>query len=66
MKLNFNFKNKIFQLKLLEEIRPDVHVNGSEYGEECIESETVKRYGGKIHVVKLLDGYSTTNIIKEK
>lgn len=50
-------------IPLLEAIRPDVHVNGSEYGENCIEAETVKRYGGTIHVVQLLPGLSTSNII---
>ncbi|MDA1196379.1 MAG: adenylyltransferase/cytidyltransferase family protein [Nanoarchaeota archaeon] len=48
---------------LLEVLKPEVHVNGSEYGEDCIESATVKKNGGRIHVVTLLDGYSTTSII---
>ncbi len=50
-------------IALLEVIHPDVHVNGSEYGENCIEAETVKRYGGSIHVVQLVPGLSTSNII---
>src|SRR3989338_3613429 len=37
-------------IELLEEIRPDVHVNGSEYGKECIEAPTVKKHGGKIYI----------------
>ena len=28
---------------LLEKIKPDVHVNGNEYGENCIEAPTVKK-----------------------
>lgn len=48
---------------LLELIRPNVHVNGSEYGENCIEAETVKRYGGAMHIVQLVPGLSTSNII---
>ncbi|MBR9700133.1 D-glycero-beta-D-manno-heptose 1-phosphate adenylyltransferase, partial [Candidatus Woesearchaeota archaeon] len=52
-------------LKLLEEIKPNVHVNGSEYGEDCIEAPIVKKYGGKIHIVKLVEGHSTTKIIGE-
>lgn len=52
-------------LKLLETIRPDVHVNGSEYGENCIEAETVKRYGGVLHIVRLLPGLSTSNIVEQ-
>jgi D-glycero-beta-D-manno-heptose 1-phosphate adenylyltransferase len=50
-------------INLLEKIKPDIHVNGSEYGEKCIEAGTVKKYGGRIHIVKLLPGYSSTKII---
>src|SRR3989338_4003862 len=53
-------------IELLEEIRPDVHVNGSEYGEECIEAPTVRKYGGRIHIVGLLPGVSTSKLIGEK
>src|SRR4029077_1834017 len=34
-------------IAFLAEVRPDVHVNGSEYGAECIESEAVRRGGGQ-------------------
>lgn len=50
---------------LLEKIKPDVHVNGSEYGEECIEAETVKKFGGKIHLVKRIPGLATSEVIKK-
>ena len=50
-------------IALLEKIRPDVHVNGSEYGEECMEADTVRSHGGTIHVVKLIPGLSTSEII---
>ncbi len=50
---------------LLEKIRPDVHVNGIEYGEDCIEAEVVKRYGGRIHLVKRIPGLATSNVIKK-
>ncbi|MEI8365537.1 MAG: adenylyltransferase/cytidyltransferase family protein [Parachlamydiaceae bacterium] len=52
-------------LRLLGEIKPDVHVNGAEYGANCIEAETVKRHGGKIHVVELVPGLSTSQILKK-
>ncbi|MGE0197954.1 MAG: adenylyltransferase/cytidyltransferase family protein [Simkaniaceae bacterium] len=51
--------------EFLKKVRPDVHVNGSEYGEDCIEAEVVKSYGGKIHIVKLVPGLSTTNLIEK-
>jgi rfaE bifunctional protein nucleotidyltransferase chain/domain len=50
-------------IAFLQEIRPDVHVNGSEYGEDCIESETVKRGGGRIHIVDRVPGFSTSGIL---
>lgn len=52
-------------IELLKKIRPDVHVNGSEYGENCIEAETVKKGGGRLHIVTLVPGLSTTQIIQK-
>ena len=52
-------------IQILEEIRPDIHVNGAEYGEECLEAEVVKKYGGKIYIVPLLQGLSTSKIIEK-
>jgi len=51
--------------RILSEIKPDVHVNGAEYGENCIEAPTVKQHGGKIHIVKLVPGLSTSQILKK-
>jgi bifunctional ADP-heptose synthase (sugar kinase/adenylyltransferase) len=42
-----------------------VHVNGAEYGENCIEAQTVKEAGGRIHIVELVPGLSTSNIIEK-
>lgn len=49
---------------LLEKIKPDVHVNGVEYGENCIEAEVVKGHGGKLHLVDRIPGLATSEIIK--
>lgn len=51
--------------QILSRIKPDVHVNGAEYGENCIEAETVRAHGGKIHIVSLVPGLSTSEIIKK-
>lgn len=51
-------------IKLLETIKPDVHVKYEDYGKGMIEAETVKKNGGRIHLAKKIKGYSTTNIIK--
>ena len=50
---------------LLEKIQPHVHVNGAEYGENCIEASTVKAYGGRIHLVQRIEGLDTSEIIKK-
>ena len=50
---------------LLTLIKPDVHVNGAEYGEDCIEAETVRAHGGKMHIVRLVPGLSTSAIIRK-
>lgn len=50
---------------LLSIIRPDVHVNGSEYGENCIEAETVRSFGGRVHIVPLIPGLSTSAILRK-
>ncbi len=50
-------------IAFLKELRPDVHVNGSEYGAECIESETVRRGGGTVHIVDRIPGLSTSGIV---
>ena len=48
---------------ILALIKPDIHVNGSEYGQNCIEAEIVKQYGGKIHIVPLIPSLSTSDIV---
>lgn len=49
----------------LEKIQPHVHVNGAEYTENCIEAEVVRAYGGRIHIVELVPGLSTTQILNK-
>ena len=51
--------------ELLKKIRPHVHVNGAEYGENCIEKEVVEAGGGRVHLVSLVPGLSTTAMIKK-
>lgn len=50
-------------MAFLEVVKPEVHVNGSEYGENCIEAPTVKKYGGRIHLMPKVAGLSTTGLI---
>ena len=51
-------------LALLEKVKPDVHANGMEYGENCIEAEVVRRCGGRLHLVPRIEGLSTSQIIE--
>lgn len=50
---------------ILKKIRPDVHVNGAEYGENCIEAKTVRDCGGRIHLVDRIPSLSTSEIIEK-
>ncbi len=50
--------------QLLSQIKPHVHVNGTEYGSDCIEAEIVKQ-SGRLHLVSLIPGLSTTTLIKK-
>lgn len=51
--------------ELLKIIKPDVHVNGAEYGAECIESGVVIENGGVIHIVPLIPSLSTSHLIEK-
>ncbi len=51
--------------QILSRIKPDVHVNGAEYGENCLEADTIRAHGGKMHIVDLVAGLSTSQIINK-
>ena len=48
----------------LSTVRPDIHVNGAEYGENCVESKTLKQIGAKLHLVERIDGLATSTVIE--
>lgn len=50
---------------LLAKIKPDVHVNGAEYGTHCIEAEVVKNHGGRLHLVDRIPSLATSAIIEK-
>ncbi|MEL7431428.1 MAG: adenylyltransferase/cytidyltransferase family protein [Chlamydiota bacterium] len=50
---------------ILKIIRPNVHVNGAEYGKDCIEAPVVRSCGGRLHIVSLVPGWSTTQILEK-
>jgi D-beta-D-heptose 7-phosphate kinase/D-beta-D-heptose 1-phosphate adenosyltransferase len=49
-------------MPFLEEVKPHVHVNGAEYGADCIEAPLVRSLGGRVHIVEKVPGLSTTAI----
>lgn len=53
-------------LELIQKIMPDVLIKGGDYTEETIVgSAEVKANGGEVVVVPLLEGKSTTGIIRQ-
>jgi D-beta-D-heptose 7-phosphate kinase/D-beta-D-heptose 1-phosphate adenosyltransferase len=51
-------------VEFLELVRPAVHVNGVEYGEDCVEAATVRAHGGRLHLVDRLKALSTTELVR--
>jgi len=51
-------------MAFIAEVRPHVHVNGAEYGEDCVESGVVREIGARLHLVPRLDGLSTSGLIE--
>lgn len=56
--------NELVPNKVLAKIKPDIFCNGSDWGKNCIEKETIEKEGGKIHILKWKKGISTTGLIK--
>lgn len=50
---------------ILSRIKPDVHVNGAEYGANCIEAEVVRQNGGRLHLVDRIPSLSTSAVIEK-
>lgn len=52
-------------IEVLKIICPNVHVNGAEYGDDCIEKQTVIDGGGQLYLVDRIPGLATSEIIKK-
>lgn len=53
-------------VKLIEALRPDILVKGSDYRlEQVVGREIVESYGGRVAIVELMEGYSTTRITEK-
>lgn len=51
-------------IPFLEVVRPDVHANGADYGPDCIEAKTVRNYGGRLHLIAKIPGWSTSELVQ--
>jgi D-beta-D-heptose 7-phosphate kinase/D-beta-D-heptose 1-phosphate adenosyltransferase len=52
-------------IRLIEQVRPSVLVKGGEYTrEQVVGHEFVEAHGGEVMLVDLLDGHSTTSLVK--
>lgn len=50
--------------RLLQEIKPDILVKGGDYTpDQVVGADIVKAYGGKVHVLSLVENSSTTAIV---
>lgn len=53
-------------LTLIEALKPDILVKGADYRIEAVVGrQIVESYGGKVCLVDILEGYSTTNIARK-
>jgi len=51
-------------LNLIEKIKPDVLVKGSDYKiEDIVGYDVLQQYGGEIKTIDFVEGYSTTKIV---
>ncbi len=58
--------NEATPYNLINEIKPDILVKGSDYkADEIVGSDIVKENGGRIVTIDFLEGYSTSSIIEK-
>ena len=51
---------------LIAEVKPDVYVKGGDYSLNTLpEAKIVQSYGGRVELVNLVAGRSTTNVVKK-
>lgn len=51
---------------LISEVRPNIYVKGGDYTLETLpEAKIIQSYGGKVEFINLVEGRSTSNIIKK-
>ena len=56
--------DELTPIDLLDVIQPHIHVNSPEHGKDCVEREVVERHGGRIHLSALVEGMSTSELLR--
>ena len=52
-------------LKLIESLKPEIYVKGGDYTKDRLpETPLVESYGGQVHLLPFIDGYSTSSWLK--
>jgi len=55
--------------KIISEIKPDIHVKGGDYDpndyKNMPEAKVVHEYGGKVEIIKIIEGKSSSSIIEK-
>jgi len=59
------FDEPEISIPLIEIVKPSIHVNGTEYGENCVEAEKIKEINAKLHLVDRAKDFSTTDLIRK-
>lgn len=52
-------------IEFIKKIKPDIHTNSADYGQDCIEAPAVVENGGRLYLLKKYSGISTTEIINK-
>src|SRR5262249_52284708 len=57
--------DELTPLALVRAVRPDVLVKGADYRkDEVVGAEFVESYGGRVHLARVREGYSTTRLLQ--
>ena len=53
-------------VEIISELKPSIHIKGGDYKkEELPETKVVESYGGEVFIVSLVEGKSTSNVVKK-
>ena len=55
--------------QIISRLKPDIHVKGGDYNPNNFhnmpEAKVIRSYGGKIEIIPIIEGYSTTKTIRD-